>query len=385
MKKVLVIIFALLVTFTTKVFAQDFSAYRNYVSVPQQNISQPQVVEIPFPKDMATNDFLVVDDQTGSPQGLQTRALTTDSSRFMVSSNGEYKYALTDTSDSTFVDFPVSENSLENTQSLTYTFEYPTTISGVYLKFASFSQAPDMVEISSIENAQEKILLNNTRYDSPTIRFPEVNVTEVKVVLSYSQPLRLLEANIFEEDANLPDSTLLRFLAKPQQSYTIYFNADRSTNFRPPASGNLFAEPNPLRPSISILQSTNPKYLPSDQDEDGIPDTSDNCRLVSNADQTDSNSNGVGDLCDDTDYDGVINSLDNCTEDANTNQSDVDNDGLGDICDDTESRFTEQYPWLPWTAMGGTAVVITVLVIQMSRSGKLSAAETTTESSAEKF
>ena len=50
-----------------------------------------------------------------------------------------------------------------------------------------------------------------------------------------------------------------------------------------------------------------------DTDGDGIPDSSDNCPLISNAGQLDANSDGVGDVCDsisDTDGDGVVDSLD---------------------------------------------------------------------------
>jgi hypothetical protein len=41
-----------------------------------------------------------------------------------------------------------------------------------------------------------------------------------------------------------------------------------------------------------------PVPLPPDQDHDGIPDFRDNCPAVYNPDQKDSDSNGMGDLCD---------------------------------------------------------------------------------------
>ena len=49
----------------------------------------------------------------------------------------------------------------------------------------------------------------------------------------------------------------------------------------------------------------------TDSDGDGIPDACDNCTLISNADQRDTNSDGFGNLCDtDLNNDGITNGLD---------------------------------------------------------------------------
>lgn len=72
-----------------------------------------------------------------------------------------------------------------------------------------------------------------------------------------------------------------------------------------------------------------------DTDNDGIVDEDDNCPLVSNPDQLDSDGDGVGDACEeDTDGDGVIDELDNCPLVSNPDQEDVDGDGVGDVCEE---------------------------------------------------
>ncbi len=81
-----------------------------------------------------------------------------------------------------------------------------------------------------------------------------------------------------------------------------------------------------------------------DDDVDGIPNTSDNCPDVANADQADADGDEVGDACDncrdepnddqqDTDQDGVGDVCDTCPEAANAGGEDSDGDGLGDACD----------------------------------------------------
>ena len=72
-----------------------------------------------------------------------------------------------------------------------------------------------------------------------------------------------------------------------------------------------------------------------DTDNDGVPDTHDNCPNIPNGDQLDSDDDGQGDVCDDdADNDGVLDQDDNCPIVYNPDQLDSNGDGVGDACTD---------------------------------------------------
>jgi hypothetical protein len=75
-------------------------------------------------------------------------------------------------------------------------------------------------------------------------------------------------------------------------------------------------------------------------DGDSLADPIDNCPLVANESQTDSNGNGIGDACEvcsagatDPDGDGICDPDDNCPATRNPDQADFDGDGIGDACE----------------------------------------------------
>ena len=80
-----------------------------------------------------------------------------------------------------------------------------------------------------------------------------------------------------------------------------------------------------------------------DKDGDGVDNPDDNCPANHNPYQTDTDGDGIGDACDpslDEDGDGVLDGADNCPLTPNTDQTDSDSDGYGDACDADDDNDT---------------------------------------------
>ena len=117
-----------------------------------------------------------------------------------------------------------------------------------------------------------------------------------------------------------------------------------------------------------VEAGTNGVNPPLDTDNDGWPDTMDNCPFTPNSNQVDFDNDNIGDACDsdddndgvadtsdlcpttppntqvnadgcpDADGDGVADTDDNCPSEANADQADFDDDGIGDACDSDDDN-----------------------------------------------
>lgn len=106
---------------------------------------------------------------------------------------------------------------------------------------------------------------------------------------------------------------------------------DNDNDFIPNASDNCPFTPNPYQKDTDGDGQGDACDL--DDDNDVFPDAVDNCPLHANQAQTDSNGDGQGDACDDPDNDGIPDGPDNCSNAHNPKQDDTDSDGAGDACD----------------------------------------------------
>ncbi len=102
--------------------------------------------------------------------------------------------------------------------------------------------------------------------------------------------------------------------------------------------------------------------VPEDTDGDGVTDSEDNCPDDANPDQIDMDGDGFGDVCDgcpddpfkadegicgcgfldmDSDGDTIADCADNCPDVANPGQTDSDGDGIGNMCEETDMVWFE--------------------------------------------
>lgn len=71
----------------------------------------------------------------------------------------------------------------------------------------------------------------------------------------------------------------------------------------------------------------------NDSDNDGTLDKYDNCPIIKNPNQQDSDSNGIWDLCADDDSDGIYWDKDNCVNTYNPDQKDINQNNIWDVCE----------------------------------------------------
>lgn len=320
-------------------------AYRGVVTVPKIPVSVPTVVEVPLTSIQVEQlSFGVIEDSTQrliSYYWRSVRAALPLKTNVAVDGYGPLR-SLVDGNITTSELFPLPDSGagviLLNLES-----EKVAALSSLTFLFQKNVKLPLSVSIEMVTpDGRVQRVLAETLMQSNTVLFPVVSTANLQVTLTYDQPLRISEITLEEESQAVKETAGLRFLAQPNESYTIYLNPDRSVVGTRGEASDLTRSDGVMMLAFGIVR-TNSQYRPNDSDSDGVAETVDSCRTISNPQQSDINNNGIGDECDDYDRDDVINSIDNCPDAPNWNQTDEDADGIGDVCDNEESRLTEKY------------------------------------------
>ncbi len=399
-KRASLIMVACIFSLANLVFAQDapnsgtieiFTAFRKYKKIDNigykaclleypitessckiLKINVPTVVEVPIENDFLERlDFAVFNETENKfePSYLKNDILiqkipvTAESSLDISSAN-----LMVDNNVNTFSEFMLPENAV-GTVSIALKSSEPITSSALTVLLDNNVALPTSIEIRANVGVFDKIIVAKRSMSRQSIQFPKTTSNSWRINLTYSQPLRISELRLEEENVSKTISRGLRFLASPNTTYRIYFDSDRRVYHVTGEAGNLSNNEGVLK-LATLPTMSNPTYTLSDTDKDNISDIYDNCVSLSNFDQVDIDRNGRGDACDDFDRDGIINIKDNCKDLPNSDQADVDGDKIGNVCDKEESRITEQYPWLPWLGIGFAAIVLIALFVITAKSTK---------------
>ncbi len=345
-------------------------AYRGVVTVPKIPVSVPTVVEVPLTSvQVAQPSFGVIEDSTQLQipyYWRSARAVLPLKTTVAVDGSGPLR-SLVDGNITTSELFPLPDSGA-GVVLLNLETEKVAALSSLTFLFQKNVTLPLSVSIEMVtpEGKIERVLAE-TLMQSNTVLFPVVSTANLQVTLTYDQPLRIGEITLGEESQAVKETAGLRFLAQPNESYTIYLNPDRPVVGARGEAGDLTRSDGVIMLAAGIVR-TNSQYQPNDSDSDGVAETLDNCRTISNPQQSDINNNGIGDECDDYDRDDVINSIDNCPDAPNGNQTDEDADGIGDVCDNEESRLTEKYTWILWAGLAlGFITLGTLFAIVLRR------------------
>ncbi len=350
-----------------------YASFRYYRSVNVPSVVVPTVTEVSV-ADIPVErlQYAIADLTSGVQEPYYLRQEISFPVSVSSSHDGSSAYLMGDNDGRTYSEFPLYESETGKA-SVTLTSSSPVRSSAMTILLDNNVALPAFVEIKALVDGRERVVVARKKMTSQLISFPTTVSSKWTINFEYNQPLRISEIYLSQDNSGI-SGRVIRFLAQPNHTYRLYFDADRYVTPKVGESGNL-ATAKEFRTASLSFSENNPEYIIADGDKDTVPDVRDNCVSLANADQVDIDGNGRGDACDDYDQDGLVNSKDNCPDAPNRNQADEDGDKIGDACDGEESRITEKHAWLPWAGMGFAALVLLALFVVMARSTKLPGSE----------
>lgn len=335
-------------------------AYQNYSKIPPVKIVVPTIVQADFDASAVFGDNYAVYNETQSQFVPSISVSENRASPYITtilnSANGQVYSNLFDNNPQTKQDFYLNSNG-QNTVGFSILFSNPIRTNSFTMSLDKNVSLPDSVTVQAYVNNKWVIVLNKVKPTGSVLVFPETISNDWVVQVSYSQSIRIVDIS-FSDLTQIIAKKSVRFLAQPNNAYTVYINADRAVSNYASNESTYSLNTNQYKNLGSFAVNINSSFVASDYDNDGVTDIKDNCKTTSNTDQKDEDGNGVGDVCDDYDHDRVINSIDNCPNLPNYDQRDTDGDKIGDKCDPDESRLTEKYPVVIWVGLGFASMIL---------------------------
>jgi hypothetical protein len=344
-------------------------AFRSVMEVPAVVTRVPTVLELSLGSLRPSRDQLLVYDVTDAravPSAFrrQTTAVPLTATLVTPLAVGTAA-ALVDASGATYGEFAVPDTGAGRAE-IELRAARAVRSSALVVLLDRHVAYPARVEVRARVGGSWRTVVAMRKFESTRVEFPPTTAQEWRVVFEHPQPLRITRLLIDDESAHAAATATLRFLALPSHRYRVFLDADRAVNLNTGEAGDLSRNEGVRQVAVGGISASG-DYRASDLDRDGVPDVTDNCVSVANADQADVDANGRGDACDDFDRDGVRNAADNCPDIPNRAQADTDGDGIGDVCDAEESRMTERFVWLPWLGMALVGGLLTAMFIQVRR------------------
>ncbi len=334
----------------------DLSTFKTVYTPTMPTLKKPSVVSIKLPNNQIY-DIAIIEDSTKKAQPWLSLKESTE-----INSN---KSPLTDNDFKTTTEFiPKEPNNLAVIE-----LQAAKEITSRYLEISLDDHValPKKITLEALTGDTWKPIISNQELTSTYLSFPETTASQWKITFEHSQLLRIREIELIDKQNETEQATEIRWLARPNESYSIYTDS-QIYNYIPTGESGMLIGPTILPITLNLgPNKENKKFQQPDRDEDKIADLYDNCVYISNPDQKDIDKNGLGDACEDDDLDTVINSEDNCPNHPNNYQEDLDGDNIGDACDNEESRITEKNPWLPWIAILIAALTVGLIIAQTIR------------------
>lgn len=353
-----------------EVNSKIMSSFTSVTRVPSVNITVPTVVEVDFDANAVTGTyFAVYDDKAKNFIASYYISKLVDATRVIRVQDtitGKDTPELYDRNLSTSKDYYLLNNKASQI-SFSVGLEKPIKASSYTLSLDRNVSLPTSITVEANINGKWVVVINKVRPTGASIVFPPTTASDWFIQIDYSQPIRITDM-AFNNEVSSVSKKSVRFLALPNNSYTVYANPERRiSSYIDTLETYSLSRLASARSLGMYTLSQNMFFTETDSDADGVPDLRDNCKMVSNKDQKDEDSNGIGDLCDDYDKDYVANNVDNCIDVPNMDQRDTDGDKIGDKCDSDESRLTEKYPIVVW---GGIFFAFLVFVVLLFVAGK---------------